>query len=101
MRQRSVLQEAARLPVDNYGWIFDPLVVPPEEPVVASVADDIADIYRDVVTGLRLDQLGRRTEAVWHWSFYLSRHWGLHATGAIRALHCWLAQEAPDQFAPK
>jgi hypothetical protein len=95
---KSVLQAASRLPVDNYGEVFDPLVMPPEEPVVGSVADDIADIYRDVVNGLRLDQLGKRPEAVWQWGFSLHNHWGEHATSAIRALHCWLAREAPEQL---
>lgn len=44
----------ARLPFQYYGEVFDPTVVPPEEPVAGNVADDIADVYRDVVTGLRL-----------------------------------------------
>jgi hypothetical protein len=97
---KAVLQAAARLPLDAYGGVFDPLVIPPEEPVVGSIADDIADIYRDVVTGLRLDQSGERPEAIWQWSFNFRHHWGEHATGAIRALHCWLAQAAPDHLTP-
>jgi hypothetical protein len=96
----TVLRAAGCLPLDHYGEVFDPLIVPPEEPVIGSIADDIADIYRDVVTGLRLDQSGQRPEAIWQWSFNLRHHWGEHATGAIRALHCWLAQEAPDQLTP-
>jgi len=96
---KAVLQAAGNLPLDNYSLLFDPLPVPPEEPVVGSIADDIADIYRDVVTGLRHDQSGRRSEALWHWAFTLRSHWGAHATSAIRALHCWLAQEAPNHLA--
>src|SRR5262245_45405487 len=42
-----------RLPFDLYGEVFDPFLVPPEEPVVGSLTDDITDIYRDVITGLR------------------------------------------------
>ncbi len=87
----SVLANAARLPLDFYGEVFDPLPVPAEEPVVASLTDDIADIYRNVVTGLKHYQAGRREEALWQWTFSLQSHWGEHVTGAIRALHCWLA----------
>jgi hypothetical protein len=65
--------------------------VPADKPVTASLADDIADIYRDVVSGLRHYRAGHRDEAVWQWTFTLQSHWGGHITGAIRALHCWLA----------
>ena len=51
--------------------------------------------HRDVVGGLRLFREGHRSEAVWAWSFGFQTHWGEHATGAIRALHAWLAAEAP------
>jgi hypothetical protein len=74
-----------------YGEVFNPLIVPPEEPVLGSLSDDITDIYRDVVTGLREYEAGRRTQALWEWGFGFQAHWGEHATGAIRALHCWLA----------
>jgi hypothetical protein len=93
---KRVLAHAARLPLDYYGEVFNPLPVPPEEPVVGSVADDIADVYRDVVTGMRHFQAGRRAEALWEWTFSLQSHWGEHATGAIRALHCWLARNDPS-----
>ena len=79
--------------------MFDPLPVPPEEPVVGSLTDDIADIYRDVIPGLREYELGRRAQAVWEWGFGLRHHWGEHATGAIRALHCRLAANAFDRLA--
>jgi hypothetical protein len=49
---RAVFAAAGRLPLDSYGELFDPSVVPPEEPpVVGSLSDDIADFYRDVVSG--------------------------------------------------
>lgn len=41
-----------RLPFDMYGVVSDPLIVPPEECSIGSLADDLLDIYRDVVTGL-------------------------------------------------
>jgi hypothetical protein len=88
---KTICANCARLPLDYYGEIFDPLTMPPQEPVVGSLADDIGDIYRDVVTGLRHYRAGRTDEAVWQWTFLFQVHWGEHATGAIRALHAWLA----------
>jgi hypothetical protein len=96
---RIVFAAAARLPLSAYGEVFDPTVTPPEEPVIGNLADDIADIYRDVVSGLRAYQAGRRAAAVWEWGFGLRIHWGEHATGAIRALHGWLAANAFDLLA--
>jgi hypothetical protein len=79
-----------------YWEIFDPLRDPREEPVAGSIADDIGDIYRDVARGLVLFELGERAEALWEWGFNFRIHWGAHATGAMRALHAYLAQEDPD-----
>jgi hypothetical protein len=86
-----------RLPIDRYSNIFNPTVVPPEEPVNGSVSDDLADIYRDIATGLRAYESGKRSAAAWEWSFHLYAHWGAHATSAIHALHWWLAENAIDR----
>lgn len=79
-----------------YWEIFDPLYNPPEEPVAGSIADDLGDIYRDVARGFVLFESGERAEALWEWGFNFRIHWGAHATGAMRALHAYLAQEDPD-----
>ena len=92
---RAVFANARRLPLDFYGEVYDPLPIPAEAPLLGSLADDIADIHRDVLTGLRLYRAGRHDEAIWNWTFSLQSHWGEHVTGAIRALHCWLARNAP------
>lgn len=96
---QAVLMACRRLPLDGYSVLFDPLPIPAEEAVVGSLSDDITDIYRDVVTGLREFEAGRRAVAVWEWVFGLQHHWGSHATSAIRALHCWLAANAIDRLA--
>ena len=88
---QAVAAAVSRLPLNYYGELSDPLPVPPGQPGIGSLVDDLADIYRDVVTGLRLYDAGRNGEAVWQWAFNFRVHWGDHATGAIRALHCWLA----------
>ncbi len=89
----------ARLPFDLYGEVFDSTVMPPEEPVIGSIGDDIADIYRDVATGLRLFDAGQFDAALWEWGFNFRIHWGQHATDAILAIHIWLASNEPDQLA--
>ncbi len=91
-----VYKSAGRLPLDYYSESFDPIVVPADAPTIGSLSDDIADIYRDVVTGLRHHEAGRYAEAVWEWAFSFRHHWGTHATGAMRALHAWLTQNVGD-----
>jgi hypothetical protein len=91
-----VYKSAGRLPLDYYGEQFDPLVVPPDESTIGSLSDDIADIYRDVVSGLRDYEAGRYAEAMGAWAFGFRHHWGAHATGAMRALHAWLTQNVGD-----
>ena len=94
-----MLTATNRLPFEAYGEVFDPTVIPPQTPVCGSLSDDIADIYRDVVTGLREYQAGRRNAALREWGFLLQIHWGEHATGAIRALHRWLTVNSFELFA--
>ena len=95
---RRAYEASRRLPLDHYGDVFDPTATPPEGAVVGSISDDLADIYRDVVTGLRAYRRGDRAGAVWEWSFGLHSHWGAHATGAIRALHWWLSNNALNRL---
>lgn len=62
-----------------------------ERPMLHSLADDLADIYRDLKPGLRAWEAGhdRYLETiVYNWktpSFGID--WGLHAVSAMRALH--------------
>ena len=91
---RRAADAARRLPTDFYSEVFDPTITPPAEPVTGSLVDDLADIYRDVGGGLRAYERGDRAAAAWEWSFNLHSHWGAHATGAIRALHWWLVDQA-------
>lgn len=95
---RRAYEASSRLPLDYYGEVFDPTIVPAEEPVLGSLSDDLADIHRDVMTGLRAYQRGDRAGALWEWSFGLQIHWGAHATGAMRALHWWLVNNAPNRL---
>jgi len=82
---------AARLPGRDFYWIvFEPLKLEPPNPVVGSLADDVADIWRDLKPGLLLIDTGEpncRNTAVWEWRFAFKNHWGRHAVDAITVLH--------------
>ena len=97
--ENSKIVAYSAIPFDMYAEVFDPLIIPPEEPVIGSIVDDVIDIYRDVVTGLRAFEGGDMANARWEWGFNFAHHWGEHATGAIRALHAWLAANAVDELA--
>jgi hypothetical protein len=95
---RKAHEATRRLPFDFYSTVLNPMVVPDAEVGIGSLADDLADIYRDVATGLREYERGEVSKAIWEWSFGLHSHWGEHACGAIRALHGWLAANAQDHL---
>ena len=91
---KAIYGRLGSLPFNCYGVVLEPHAVPPGEAVVGDVADDLADIYRDIKNGLSLWDHGYEVEAVWHWRFHFGFHWGRHAADAIRVLHVWLEQEA-------
>jgi hypothetical protein len=78
------------LPFDYYYVIMQPLTLEPEQPVVASLADDLDDIRADLRRGLRLFEAGRVEAACWEWRLSFRSHWGAHLTNAQRALYCHL-----------
>ena len=82
------------LPFTYYGVACDPHLDAPEEPGVGDLADDLADIYRDLNEGLALERAGHHAEAIHNWWFSFRHHWGNHATSAIHALHTWFEKEA-------
>lgn len=67
---------------DFYWEVYDPF----EEstPVVGSLTDDVAGVYRDIRSALLELAAGRETNAVWDLRFGFDVHWGRHATDAIR-----------------
>ncbi len=88
------------LPFNYYNRVFNPLPVSSEAPGVGDLADDLADIWRDLRPGLKLLDEGHVDAAVWAWRNSFSMHWGRHATGAIQALHGWLASVSEHGFRP-
>ena len=91
---KDALAAARRLPVDLYKEACSPSLDETEQPVVGSVANDLADVYRDVVRGLRAYEQKDIEAAIWEWRFNFAHHWGAHATAAIRVLQRWLQANA-------
>jgi hypothetical protein len=73
---------------DLYHQVFDP--TEDNEAVSRTLADDIADIYRDLKGGLIFMEMrqGRPEEdAVWTWRLLFFSHWGKHAMDALLTIH--------------
>jgi hypothetical protein len=51
------------------------------------LADDLADIWRDLENGLMFVDAGSETDAVWEWRFSFWNHWGQHTVGALHVIH--------------
>ena len=81
------------LPFNHYSTFFSPAKFHEQKPVVGDLADDLADVYRDIKAGFWLYDHGHTTEAVWTWRNGFQTHWGRHATNALYALHAWWADE--------
>jgi hypothetical protein len=67
-----------------YWLVFDPFAE--EAPVLGQLADDVADIYRDLKSGIALIDERPANDASWDWRFTFDSHWGLHAASALYAL---------------
>ena len=72
---------------DLYRQVFDP--TKDAEAIYGSLADDIADIYRDLKEVLLLKDAHRQRteESVWEWRFLFYSHWGKHAMEALLTIH--------------
>jgi hypothetical protein len=69
---------------DSYRQVFDP--TEDTEAIFGSLADDIADIYRDLQEGLVLCE-ARPQDAIWEWRLLFYSHWGKHAINALLTTH--------------
>ena len=87
------------LPFDGYWHVIEPDVrdiarVP--APGLASLFDDLTEIYTEVRTGLALDEQGQLDEAAWHWRWTFRHHWGEHATSALSVQQRLLPSEPQE-----
>lgn len=81
------------LPFNDYAQCFDPAELSADA-VTADIADDLADIWRDLKQGLSLFDAGHVDAAATEWRQSFWQHWGRHAAGGIYALHSWCSQNA-------
>ncbi len=69
-----------------------------EEPLRTCLADDLADVYRDLKKGL--DAFGRSDDndhrAVEDWKLFFVIHWGDHCASALRALNSLIEQRISE-----
>ncbi|HME37093.1 MAG TPA: DUF5063 domain-containing protein [Candidatus Sulfotelmatobacter sp.] len=72
---------------DLYWQVFDPTT--DKEAVCGTLADDFADIYRDLKEGLILNEkhLARPEDLIWEWRLSYFSHWGKHAIDALLTIH--------------
>ena len=73
--------------VNLYWEVWDP--TKHSEPIYGSLADDFADIYRDLKEGLNLSETHQAMpeDSIWEWRFGYYSHWGKHAIDALRTIH--------------
>lgn len=83
---------------DIYSEIFDPYVH--DEPVMASLAHDLSEIYSDLAGPLREFEAGRIANAIWSWRFNLTGHCGDHLVDALRAIHRAVHDHMPSDYDP-
>jgi Domain of unknown function (DUF5063) len=75
---------------DRYREVLDPNAAVGDENgqgavAGASIAGDLADVARDLTGGLEALEAGLPIEAIRHWRFTGTHHWGAHAVDALRA----------------
>jgi len=77
---------------DSYRKVFDP--TSNEEAIPGSIADDVADIYRDLKEGSVLSERHQASpeNVIFLWRFLFYSHWGKHAIDALEVLHCRLSE---------
>ncbi len=86
-----------KLGEENLYWtVFDP--TKKEDAQYGSVADDVADVYRDLKKGLLLRGIDGATAAdvIWEWRLLFYFHWGDHAISALRTIHNILDERLED-----
>lgn len=96
--------ESARVPKIEWSRIYDALgqvvgdwgiywqvfdSTEEDEPVAGSLADDFADIYRDLDEGIKLSiqHPPSPRNVIWQWRFSFYTHWGKHAIDALQVIH--------------
>ena len=98
-RFASLINRFEAINLNSYRTILFPLNEDCE-PVTGLIADDMADIYHDLESGLLCARDGKYRDAVWEWRFGYFSHWGYHLANAQAALRQYLDQFAAPWFDP-
>jgi hypothetical protein len=77
---------------DYYTMMFDPYEIA-AEPVVGSLSDDLAGIWRGVKSGLESLSKGGLEDAIAQWRFSFVAQWGDQATQVLRPLSALLLRD--------
>ena len=72
---------------DLYRMVFD--ATRDSEAIHGSLADDIADIYRDLREGIVLLEESKVSpeDVIWEWRLGFNSHWGEHALSALKTIY--------------
>lgn len=82
-------------PFSFYRVVFDPHDLEAEdEPVMGMLADDLADIYRDLAEGLEQARQGNPESACFDWCLSYRTHWARHAVHALTAIELYRLSDA-------
>jgi hypothetical protein len=85
---------------DDYWTAMSPYGGWDMEAVNLPLADDLADVWRDLKEGLlALDAGVPEMEVIWEWRYGFYSHWGRPATEALRVCHARLADTADHRGA--
>jgi hypothetical protein len=91
---------------DEYLEVFDDRINDTGGPVVASIAENMADIYQDLKDFMLLYQTGTvevMNDALWECKANFERYWGQKLVNALRAIHNFICsgetinEENPSQ----
>ncbi|WP_031370009.1 DUF5063 domain-containing protein [Lysobacter antibioticus] len=96
-----VFRRFGSLPFNYYVQQTDPFVFEDAGHEVGDIADDLADIWRDLKGGLSLFDAGLKDAAASHWWQYFWIHWGRHAASCLYPLQYWIAERREDIYEPR
>jgi len=84
---------------DEYLEVFDDGMRDSDEPIVASVSENFADIYQDLkdfLTSYRIASVEIMNDALWDLNNNFYQYWGQSVVNSLRAIHYLLAH--PDKL---
>lgn len=98
---KTMFRRFGALPFNYYVQQTDPFALGPDGHEVGDLADDLADIWRDLKGGLSLFDAGFKDAAASHWWQFFWIHWGRHAASCLYPLQYWIAEHREDLYEPR